>query len=45
MNACTGGLLGRLFGHKFMKQKGGCVYFSTCCFRCGKESMMTVTIR
>ena len=29
------GILGRLFGHKFLKQSGGYVYSSNRCYRCG----------
>jgi hypothetical protein len=41
MNACTGGLLGRLFGHKFLKRKGGVFYIFKYCLRCGKETTET----
>ncbi len=29
------GLFGRLFGHKFLKRAGDCVYRSNYCWRCG----------
>lgn len=34
--ACAG-LMGWLFGHQFLKNKGGYTYSSDYCYRCGKS--------
>lgn len=31
------GLFGRIFGHKFLKSRGGYTYRSDYCYRCGRE--------
>lgn len=36
-SACTGGLLGWLFGHKFVKSTLNYEYSSDYCYRCGKQ--------
>lgn len=36
MTACKGGIMGWIFGHKFIKSQGGWVYRSNYCYRCAQ---------